>query len=214
MFDAPCSRGRSDGRSGSVWNREHCSAELLRRFGRNAGLLGVIVVVVLVGCHLGASRITPSPLTYAEQERAIFELVPSGTPRDEVVRKLDEAGISGTFGIRETVYYCDVWKRDDGTRWHVDVALLFDAEGRLYQARRGQAQTSAAPEGTPASVAAGAGAGANARDLNRTTAADASPVTPAVVTELDPADDGSSSARTADRRGYRSSGQDRSPFVQ
>jgi hypothetical protein len=93
-----------------------------------------------VGCQLGLERVVPSPLSHNEQVDEILEIVPLKTPREEVVEKLEAAGISGNFGpASNSIYYCDLWTREDGSRWHMDVALLFDQSGELYKTRRSQA---------------------------------------------------------------------------
>ncbi len=94
-------------------------------------------MTALTGCRLGTSEIV-CPLSYPEQKTAIMEIAPLGTPRDETVKKLAEAGIEGSFGIRNSVYYCDFWQREEDQRWHLDLALLFDQTGRLYQIRPAQ----------------------------------------------------------------------------
>ena len=105
--------------------------------------LGVAATGVLItGCHWGTlGTVTASPLSYAEQEKAILTLTGIGMPREEAIRKLTEAGIEGTSGISDSVYYCDLWKHDDGANWHLNVALLFDQSGTLYKTRPAQAET-------------------------------------------------------------------------
>jgi hypothetical protein len=84
----------------------------------------------------------PSPLDYAHQEAAILDIVPKGTSKEQVVADLKQAGISGSFGVRDSIYYCDAWRKPGGETWHLDVALLFDDEGKLYATRPGSAETS------------------------------------------------------------------------
>lgn len=94
------------------------------------------------GCMLAPGSIEPSPLSAVEQQIEILDLAPVGTPRDEAIRRLETAGIEGGFGASgaKSTYYCDLWNRPDGTRWHLDVAVLFDDDGRVWIAR------SAAPD--------------------------------------------------------------------
>src|SRR5688572_21634064 len=100
-----------------------------------------IGIVLLAGCQLTSSgRIIPSPLTYSEQEKEILAIVPEGTDRDEAVKKLTAAGIEGDFGTSRSIYYCDLWKRKSGERWHMNVALLFDKSGKLYKTQVSQAE--------------------------------------------------------------------------
>src|ERR1700693_5875363 len=80
-----------------------------------------------------ATQCVACPLTYSEQEKEVLTVFPRGTRRDDALRKLAAAGIEGSFGISRRVYYCDLWNRSDGSRWHLNVALLFDETGRLYK---------------------------------------------------------------------------------
>jgi hypothetical protein len=90
-------------------------------------------LLVLVGCATLAPQIVPCPLTYSEQEKELLTVAPKGTRRDDALHKLAAAGIEGSFGISHRVYYCELWNRPDGNRWHLNVALLFDETGRLYK---------------------------------------------------------------------------------
>lgn len=92
-----------------------------------------LAVLVLVGCAGLSTQIVPCPLTYSEQSKEVLNVVPKGTRCDDALRKLAAAGIDGSFGISRRVYYCELWKRPDGSRWHLNVALLFDETGRLYK---------------------------------------------------------------------------------
>jgi hypothetical protein len=90
----------------------------------------------LPGCQLHpAPGLVSCPLPSTEQVAAVLEVVPVGTPRSEVEEKLVPAGFAGSFGANNTLYYCDIWDRGEGLRWHVNVILLFDEEGRLYATR-------------------------------------------------------------------------------
>jgi hypothetical protein len=94
---------------------------------------GALLALALAGCASLSTQIIPCPLTYSEQEKEVLNVVPKGTRRDDALRKLAAAGIEGSFGISRRVYYCDLWNRPDGNRWHMNVALLFDETGRLYK---------------------------------------------------------------------------------
>lgn len=124
--------------------------------------IGLVLAALICGCTFSRRSIVPSPLSYKEQERAILERVPLGTSRDDALAQLDEAGIEGTFGVSQTTYYCDLWERDGGRKWQLDVALLFDDAGRLYGVRPAAAKTGITTEtdrstrtATESSVAAG-----------------------------------------------------------
>jgi hypothetical protein len=99
--------------------------------------LCVVALVAIAGCAGLSSQIVPCPLTYSEQEKEILAIVPKGMRRDDALAKLAAAGIEGSFGSSRRVYYCELWKRPDGSRWHLNVALLFDEVGRLYKTQAG-----------------------------------------------------------------------------
>ena len=111
---------------------------------RLAALLAVSCFVGLIatGCQLSTPRFEKNPLSYPQQAGAILEIVPKGTDRDAAVEMLAQAGIQGNFSaVSKAIYYCDTWEREDGKRWLMNVALLFDESGRLYATRNPQAQT-------------------------------------------------------------------------
>jgi hypothetical protein len=92
-----------------------------------------VALVAIVGCAGLGSQIVPCPLTYSEQEKEILAIVPKGIRRDAALTKLAAAGIEGSFGTSHRLYYCELWKRPDGSLWRLNVALLFDEVGRLYK---------------------------------------------------------------------------------
>ncbi len=96
-------------------------------------------MLVWGGCATTSAMIVPSPVSSDEQQAKILEIVPVGTPRDEVLDTLRREGIEVHRGASSTIYYCDLWQRPDGSRWHLDVALLFDKGGRLYRTRSASA---------------------------------------------------------------------------
>ncbi|MEZ6048271.1 MAG: hypothetical protein R3C11_22390 [Planctomycetaceae bacterium] len=57
-----------------------------------------------------------------------------------------QAGIEGEFGTSQTIYYCDQWRREDGKTWEMNLALLFDEEGALYNTMPGRTQITTAAE--------------------------------------------------------------------
>jgi hypothetical protein len=111
-----------------------------------------LAILVVVGCAGLTSQIVPCPLTYSEQEKEILTVVPKGTRREEALRKLAAAGIDGSFGISRRVYYCELWHRPDGSRWHLNVALLFDEVGRLYMTRTADCDVTSSPDKTLSSA--------------------------------------------------------------
>ncbi|MDX1970844.1 MAG: hypothetical protein SFV23_27000 [Planctomycetaceae bacterium] len=97
-------------------------------------LLGSAALVI--GCQLTpAPGLVNCPLPTNEQVREVLRIVPLGISREEAKKRLVEAGFAGNFGENESIYYCDIWDKGDGVRWHINVTLLFDDEGHLYATR-------------------------------------------------------------------------------
>jgi hypothetical protein len=106
----------------------------------------VFAILVVAGCASISSQIVPCPLTYSEQTKEVLNVVPKGTRREDALRKLAAAGIEGNFGSSRRVYYCELWNRPDGSRWHLNVALLFDETGKLYRTQSADSEVTASPE--------------------------------------------------------------------
>jgi hypothetical protein len=103
--------------------------------------LCIILSAVLVGCFTGRGRVVPSPLGYTEQSASILKIAPVGTPRELAVQSLSAAGIEGTYSRGgNSIYYCDLWQRENGDRWHLDVAILFDDDGQVKATRPAQSE--------------------------------------------------------------------------
>jgi len=103
-------------------------------------------LLLLSGCALGGPNL--ETLTYSEQEAAILRVAPVGTSRERALEKLEQAGVVGSFGISESIYYCDIWQRRGGDVSHLDVALLFDEQGNLYETRPGDTEVTFEPKPT------------------------------------------------------------------
>jgi hypothetical protein len=106
-------------------------------------LVWVCLAIAAGGCASASlsGRLVDNPLPTAEQQDEVLKLVPVGTPREEALETLANAGIEVHEGASNTIYYCDIWRRKDGSRWQMDVALLFDKQGNLYRTRSAQALT-------------------------------------------------------------------------
>jgi len=104
------------------------------------GLLAVgLSLGLLAGCHSGMP-LEKSPLVYSALSSEVLEIVPLGTERDSALQKLKSAGIEYSSGSNESIYYCDIWNREDGHRWLISIALLFDEQGQLYEVRPADAE--------------------------------------------------------------------------
>lgn len=105
-----------------------------------------LIALTVAGCVSLNRPIMACPLTYSEQEKEILSLVPKGTRRDDALKRLAAAGVEGSYGISHRVYYCDLWNRKNGERWHINVALLFDDTGRFYRTQVAETDISVMPE--------------------------------------------------------------------
>ena len=109
------------------------------------------------------------PFTSEEQQAEVLKIAPMGTSREEAHRKLAKAGFELSPGVSKSVSYCTVWNHGRDERWAMDVALLFDESGNLYQTRRAQSETaydtppdtSVTFRGRQSSLASGRGAPAD-----------------------------------------------------
>jgi len=114
--------------------------------GRLLVLLFCGVCGPLAGCQLTPSpSLVSCPLPVAEQAAKVLQVTPLGTPREEAMKRLNEAGIHGNFGENQSIFYCDWWERDKSERWHLNVVLLFDENGRLYNTRPSPSDTDKTP---------------------------------------------------------------------
>ena len=100
---------------------------------------GLLLCIGMVSGCTGFQQVVPAPLVFEEQSAEILKIVPLGTPKERAVRQLNEAGISGEFSSSPSIYYCDLWERESGNRWHLNVALLFNEKGELYKTKPAQA---------------------------------------------------------------------------
>jgi hypothetical protein len=123
-----------------------------------------LIALTVTGCASLNRSIMPCPLTYSEQEKEILAIVPKGTRREDTLRRLTAAGVEGSFGISRRVYYCDLWNRTNGERWHINVALLFDDTGRFYRTQVAECDVSVAPEEKGANRSGAAEASINPAD--------------------------------------------------
>lgn len=109
---------------------------MVRRFSCCILLASVWIAGILIaGCATSTGHVVECPLTATQQQQAIQEIVPLGTPREQAAERLTKAGIEFTTAAGDSMYYCSTWKRSDGTRWHLNVAMLFDQENKLYRLR-------------------------------------------------------------------------------
>jgi hypothetical protein len=129
-------------------NRKSCARRVTR--SASAGIIAAVAAAAgisyLGGCaSMMDYAIVACPLTYSEQVKELLVIVPKGTKRDEVLRRLAKAGVEGNFGSSRRIYYCDLWNRSNGEKWHMNVALLFDDSGKLYNTQVADSEVTAVP---------------------------------------------------------------------
>ena len=98
-------------------------------------ILCLVLAAFVAGCASPGATLVECPLSGDQQQQAVLEIVPRGTSRAEAERKLRAAGIEYSPGQKNSIYYLGLWNRPDGKRWHINVALLFDQDGKLYETR-------------------------------------------------------------------------------
>ncbi len=129
----------------------HLAESLMVRAIINLGFSGksrhLWIVLVLglaafvAGCASPGTNLVECPLTGEQQQQAVLDVVPRGTSRAEAERRLRAAGIEFSQSQKGSIYYLGLWNRPDGKRWHINVALLFDKDGKLYQTRPADSAT-------------------------------------------------------------------------
>ncbi|QDU11585.1 hypothetical protein [Gimesia aquarii] len=102
---------------------------------------GLACLIGLTACT-NLDRVIPAPMVFDEQSKEILAIVPLGTQKERAISLLNAAGITGEFASSPSIYYCDLWERENGKRWHLNVALLFNEDGELYKTRPAQAAVS------------------------------------------------------------------------
>jgi hypothetical protein len=107
-----------------------------------------LFAIALAGCQLTSDIAYTSP-SHAEQNRAVLEIVHNGMTRQQAVDALTREGVQGSFGVSESIYYCDAWDRGDSHHWYLDVALFFDLSGRLYKVGSSQLDSGSATDTSP-----------------------------------------------------------------
>lgn len=99
------------------------------------GVLGLGLAAFVASCAAPGTSLVECPLSSEQQQQAVLDIVPRGTSRTDAERRLRAAGIEFSQGQKSSIYYLGLWNRPDGQRWHINVSLLFDKDGRLYQTR-------------------------------------------------------------------------------
>ena len=94
------------------------------------------VLLCATGCQLWNGRKIENRLSYQQQLAEIKMIVPEGTNRDRAAQYLKEAGVEGEFSrVGRSIFYCRIWNRKNKERWHLNIDLLFDGDGRFYATR-------------------------------------------------------------------------------
>jgi hypothetical protein len=97
---------------------------------------GPLLLGLIAGC-VGPSTVR-CPIPDADLTKKILAIAPVGTPRDEAIRKLREAGVGGAFGSDKSgfgkdYFCCQTWRRSHGEAWRISLLLHFDKEGKLVE---------------------------------------------------------------------------------
>lgn len=93
-----------------------------------------LMTVAGVSCQLQEA------VPFSDQKIALLEVTPLGTPREEVAKRLQQAGIKfdPSRGPEPGVFYLKTWEMETGERtqqYHLFSELLFGPEGKLEEIR-------------------------------------------------------------------------------
>jgi hypothetical protein len=99
---------------------------------------GAILMSVAAGCVGPQIQAVRCPIDDKELNKKILEVAPVGTPRDEAVKRLTDAGIRGAFGSEHSgfgkdYYCCQAWRQPNGEVWRISLLLHFDKSGNLCE---------------------------------------------------------------------------------
>ncbi len=94
------------------------------------------MLCIIAGCV--GPQMVRCPLDDSDLSKKILAVAPVGTPRDEAVRRLKEAGIVGAFGSEHSAfgkdyYCCQAWRRPQGEVWRISLLVHFDKSGKLCE---------------------------------------------------------------------------------
>jgi hypothetical protein len=106
-----------------------------RNSRRRPAIVGVLLIgaTTFCGCRMFDSGKISGTMGYQQQMAEITRIAPYGTPRPKAVASLEKAGVIGEYSrAGNSIYYCQLWNRPDGKRWHMTVALLFNAKDEFY----------------------------------------------------------------------------------
>jgi hypothetical protein len=94
------------------------------------------------GWPWSAREVVSSPPAEELRDK-LLAIVPLGSPRPVVLRRLNAAGIQGNFRTQSKVgggsaprhdcFSSRVWKRPDGKVWLVNISFYFDEFGKLHR---------------------------------------------------------------------------------
>jgi hypothetical protein len=103
---------------------------------------------VIAGCQTMSTALVPCPISTVEQATKIQEVARLGMNREQAIAALKQAGITGTFGTAQSIYYCDTWSQSDKEQWIINVQILFNEQGQVYAYRPDPKAIAAEPPGT------------------------------------------------------------------
>lgn len=97
------------------------------------------VLLLVNGCKLFGEQAILPPLSFQKQMAEVYRIAPKGTPREETVRRLKAAGITGEyaphvdrqFEHNPSVFYCQM-KNEGSKQRQMTVAVLFNERNELY----------------------------------------------------------------------------------
>lgn len=99
---------------------------------RSLSLLLFLLLLTGAGCAMLTPGNNNPAISFGQQQAEIKKLVPKETSREAAIQRLEANGISGSYGVSDSIYYCDTWERPDGAVWPLSIALLFNEEGKVY----------------------------------------------------------------------------------
>lgn len=116
--------------------------------GSLTAVISLWVLGVIAGCQTMSTALVPCPISTVEQAAKVQDVAKIGMSREQAIAALKQAGISGTFGTAQSIYYCDSWAQSDKEQWIINVQILFNEQGQVYAYRPDPKAVAAEPAGT------------------------------------------------------------------
>lgn len=113
-----------------------------RSLGVSSTFVSFSLLVLIIGCASPKSGSLQTLATFTVQRQSLLDVVPIGTDKTTALDRLKAAGVEGNVSrVSEKIFYCDLWRRENGDVWPMNVAILFDSQDKVYRVQSSVGET-------------------------------------------------------------------------